>query len=96
MRPKQFILLVFATLFMLGGISAVGAYAPESPDDVPDPVMMGTEATDFIETEIDHLYQAMESELGPLAADGGNLADDILGQLPPTCWDRLSRQFLRT
>jgi len=58
-------------------------------------LQMGTEATDFIEAEIDSLYQAMESELGPLAADGGNLVDDILGHLPPACWDQLARQFLR-
>ncbi len=58
-------------------------------------LQMGTEATAFIETEIEHLYQAVETHLGPLAADGGNLADDILGQLPPTCWAEMARQFLK-
>ena len=58
-------------------------------------LQMGTEATAFIETEIEHLYQAVETHLGPLAADGGNLADDILGQLPPTCWAAMARQFLK-
>lgn len=56
---------------------------------------MGEEATDFIETEIEHLYQALETHVGPLAADGGNLADDILGQLPSTCWAEMARQFLK-
>jgi hypothetical protein len=41
-------------------------------------LQMGTEATTFIEAEIDQLYQAIEAQLGPLAADGGNLSDDIL------------------
>ena len=58
-------------------------------------LQMGTEATAFIETEIERLYQTVETHLGPLAADGGNLADDILGQLPPTCWAEMARQFLK-
>ena len=59
-------------------------------------LQMGGEACAFIETEILHLYEALETHLGPLATDGGSLADDILGQLPPTCWERMARQFLRT
>lgn len=59
-------------------------------------LQMGREATAFIETEIDRLYQAIETELGPLAADGGHLSEDILGQLPPTCWRNMARQFLKT
>jgi glycine cleavage system H lipoate-binding protein len=56
---------------------------------------MGEEATSFIETEIDSLYQALETQLGPLAADGGNLSDDILGQLPSSCWKEMARRFLK-
>jgi len=59
-------------------------------------LQMGSEATAYMAAEIDSLYRAVESELGPLATDGGDLADDILGQLPPACWDRVARQFLRT
>lgn len=58
-------------------------------------LQMGTEATAFIETEIDQLYQAVETHLGPLAADGGSLSDDILGHLPPTCWEEMARKFLK-
>lgn len=58
-------------------------------------LQMGTEATAFVEAEIDTLYQALEIHLGPLAADGGNLANDILGQLPPTCWKEMARKFLK-
>lgn len=56
---------------------------------------MGAEASAFIKSEIDQLFQAIETQLGPLAADGGNLSDDILGSLPPTCWQELARQFLK-
>ncbi|MBC2741728.1 MAG: glycine cleavage system protein H [Desulfosarcina sp.] len=59
-------------------------------------LQMGVEATAFIETEIDRLYQAVETHLGPLAADGGTFADDILGQLPPSCWTDIARQFLQS
>jgi glycine cleavage system H lipoate-binding protein len=59
-------------------------------------LQMGTEATTFIETEIDRLYQALETHMGPLAADGGILSDDILGHLPPTCWNAMARQFLKS
>jgi glycine cleavage system H lipoate-binding protein len=59
-------------------------------------LQMGMEATAFIETELDRLYQALENQLGPLAADGGNLSNDILGQLPPTCWEEMARQFLKS
>jgi glycine cleavage system H lipoate-binding protein len=59
-------------------------------------LQIGDEAATFVESEIDALYAALESELGPLAADGGNLAQDILGQLPPSCWQTITRQFLKT
>ncbi|BBO71529.1 hypothetical protein DSCA_54590 [Desulfosarcina alkanivorans] len=59
-------------------------------------LQMGAEATAFIESEIDQLFQAIETQLGPLAADGGTLSDDILGSLPPNCWKKVARQFLRT
>ncbi|WP_319521363.1 glycine cleavage system protein H [uncultured Desulfosarcina sp.] len=59
-------------------------------------LQMGMEATTFIEAEMDRLYQALETELGPMATDGGHLADDILGQLPQSCWEKMARQFLRS
>lgn len=59
-------------------------------------LQMGTEAAAFIETETLLLYDSLEAQLGPLAADGGNLAEDILGHLPPSCWAQMARQFLRT
>jgi glycine cleavage system H lipoate-binding protein len=56
---------------------------------------MGTEATDFIESEIADLHQALESHVGPLAADGGHLADDLIGNLPVGCWAAIARQILK-
>lgn len=58
-------------------------------------LQMGKEATTFMESEIDHLYQELETELGPMATDGGRLADDLLGKLPPACWDRVANRFLK-
>lgn len=59
-------------------------------------LQMGEEATTFMETEISELYRALEPHLGPLAADGGNLADDLLGHLPPSSWEAISLQILKS
>ncbi len=59
-------------------------------------LMLGNETEDFLKQEVDHLYQVIEEEIGPLAADGGNLRDDIYGHLPQIGWENLTKQFLRT
>jgi glycine cleavage system H lipoate-binding protein len=53
------------------------------------------EVTTFINEEIAGLHQALESHLGPLAADGGQLSDDILGKLPNAAWETITRQILK-
>lgn len=53
------------------------------------------EVTAFIIDEIAGLHQALESHLGPLAADGGQLSDDILGKLPNTAWETITRLILK-
>jgi glycine cleavage system H lipoate-binding protein len=59
-------------------------------------LMIGGETQDFLDEEVDRLYQVIEDEAGPLAADGGYLADDIFGNLPEVRWEKLTRLFLRT
>ena len=59
-------------------------------------LMIGDQASDYLDDEIDRLYQVIEEEAGPLAADGGYLGDDIYGNLAPKIWKRLTRQFLHT
>ncbi|MDZ7698793.1 MAG: hypothetical protein U5R49_18330 [Deltaproteobacteria bacterium] len=59
-------------------------------------LMIHGETADFLNKEIDTLYQLIEAEAGPMATDGGVLAPDISGNLPQLGWDRLARQFLRT
>ena len=59
-------------------------------------LMIGDQARDYLDDEIDCLYRVIEAEAGPLAADGGYLGDDIFGNLPQTSWEKLTRQFLRT
>ena len=58
-------------------------------------LLMGGEASDFLSEEVDGLFEAVEETAGPLAADGGQLSDDIFGSLPALGWQRLTRQFLR-
>jgi len=59
-------------------------------------LMIGDQASDYLDNEIDRLYQIIEEEAGPLAADGGYLGDDIYGNLAPDIWGRLTRKFLHT
>jgi len=59
-------------------------------------LMIGEQARAYLDEEVDRLYRVIEAEAGPLAADGGYLADDICGNLPKTGWRKLIRLFLRT
>ena len=58
-------------------------------------LLIGTEATGYLRTEVDRLYGLIEATSGPLAADGGCLSDDLYGKLPRLDWARLTRLFLR-
>ena len=59
-------------------------------------LMISEQASQYLDGEIDRLYEVIEEEAGPLAADGGYLGDDIYGNLPQTSWQKLTRLFLHT
>ena len=59
-------------------------------------LMIGAQAGEYLDAEIDRLYRVIEEEAGPLAADGGYLGDDIYGNLPGANWRKLTRLFLQT
>ena len=59
-------------------------------------LMLNTETAGFMEGEITGLYQMIEDNAGPLAADGGFLGNDIYGCMPQIGWKRLAKRFLRT
>lgn len=59
-------------------------------------LMIGNETGGFFKQQIDRLYQVIEDEAGPLAADGGQLGHDIYGSMPQVGWDRLAKLFLHT
>lgn len=59
-------------------------------------LMIGEQASEFLEGEITRLYQVIEEVAGPLAADGGYLGEDIFGNLPQASWQKLTRLFLHT
>jgi glycine cleavage system H lipoate-binding protein len=50
----------------------------------------------WMNQEVTHLESMIEDVAGPLAADGGYLADDIYGNLPDLGWDNLTKRFLKT
>jgi glycine cleavage system H lipoate-binding protein len=50
----------------------------------------------WMNNEVSHLEHMIEDVAGPLAADGGYLAEDIYGNLPDLGWNNLTKRFLRT
>lgn len=59
-------------------------------------LMIGSEATVFIQGEVRRLYEVVEQKGGPLATDGGQFGNDIYGSMPQIGWKRLASIFLRT
>jgi glycine cleavage system H lipoate-binding protein len=59
-------------------------------------LMDGVDSLEWINAEISQLENMIETVAGPLAADGGHLADDIYGVLPELGWQNLTRTFLKT
>ena len=59
-------------------------------------LMDDTTAPGWMAGEIGKLESMIETVAGPLAADGGTIADDIYGSLPALGWKNLTRTFLKT
>jgi len=57
---------------------------------------IGTESEEFMEKEINHLYDVIEESGGLLNTDGGYLGEDIYGNMPQIGWERLTRLFFHT
>jgi glycine cleavage system H lipoate-binding protein len=57
-------------------------------------LMIGRETEGFVSGQVEHLYNVIEEVAGPLAADGGDLGDDIFGSMPQLGWERLTGAFL--
>jgi len=48
----------------------------------------------FMEQEVENLMEIMENDTGLMAADGGNLGNDLYGNAPGLSWDRLIKRFI--
>ena len=59
-------------------------------------LMVNQDSLSWINTEVGQLETMIEEVAGPLAADGGHLADDIYGNLPDLGWKNLTQKFLKT
>ncbi|MCD4716052.1 MAG: hypothetical protein K8R45_04840, partial [Desulfobacterales bacterium] len=59
-------------------------------------LMADADSLDWMNGEVDKLENMVEAIAGPLAADGGYLADDIFGNLPQLGWENLTKVFLKT
>ncbi|MFO7709166.1 MAG: hypothetical protein R6V84_13420 [Desulfobacterales bacterium] len=69
------------------------AHAPELRENLRG-LMIGEQASAFIEAEIERLFRMVEDKAGPLATDGGELGHDIFGHLPQLGWDALVATFM--
>ena len=69
------------------------AHAQEMRSDMRA-LFIGAEATEHLQMDIEALHATIEDQLGPLAADGGQLVDDIFSHLPRASWDAVACQFL--
>jgi glycine cleavage system H lipoate-binding protein len=59
-------------------------------------LMIDQSSLSWMNTEVSNLEGMIEEVAGPLAADGGYLADDIYGNLPDLGWNNLTKKFLKT
>jgi glycine cleavage system H lipoate-binding protein len=59
-------------------------------------LMVDQDSLTWMNGEVKNLETMIEEVAGPLAADGGYLADDIYGNLPDLGWDNLTKKFLKT
>jgi glycine cleavage system H lipoate-binding protein len=71
------------------------AHAPNLRQDL-SALMIGDQASEFLEGELERLHGLIEEKAGPLAADGGHLGQDIFGHLPQLGWEALVTAFLGT
>ena len=60
------------------------------------PLMSDADSIEWIDSEINQLESMIESVAGPLAADGGVLQPDIIGNCPDLGWENLTNTFLKT
>jgi hypothetical protein len=59
-------------------------------------LMVDQSSLSWMNSEVTNLESMIEDVAGPLAADGGYLAEDIYGNLPDLGWEKLTKAFLRT
>jgi glycine cleavage system H lipoate-binding protein len=69
-------------------------HAESLREDLKD-LVIGSDSVDFYDLEVARLYQEIEESVGPLAADGGFLGEDISGNLQGMDWERVTRLFFR-
>jgi glycine cleavage system H lipoate-binding protein/uncharacterized CHY-type Zn-finger protein len=59
-------------------------------------LMVDQDSLTWMNGEVKNLETMIEEVAGPLAADGGYLAEDIYGNLPDLGWANLTKKFLKT
>jgi hypothetical protein len=57
--------------------------------------MADTQVFDWMETESQNLMELLGDDYAQLAATGGRLIDDLVGQIASLDWDTLVERFLK-
>ncbi|MCP4021867.1 MAG: glycine cleavage system protein H [Desulfobacteraceae bacterium] len=68
-------------------------YCPNIKNDLKRLKFMNS-AKKFMSREVDHLYKFLEEETGLAAADGGQLGNDLYGNIPGVSWQRILDEFI--
>ena len=58
-------------------------------------LMADSDSVNWMNGEVNRLEEMVEDVSGPLAADGGYLANDVFGNIPELGWDNLVNSFLK-
>ena len=73
----------------------VRVYSPTIRKEIKN-LMIGEETVRFLAKEWGRLSRVIEAQIGPLTTDGGNIGNDLYGNLPGVAWSRLTKMFLRS
>ncbi len=57
---------------------------------------LGPQADELVNKDLNKIFACMEQVHGPLAADGGELVDDVSAHVPELDWDNLKALVLKT
>ncbi len=59
-------------------------------------LILGPQVEKLVKRDLENIFASLEEVQGPLVADGGELVDDVVGNVPEVGWDNLTKLVLKT